>query len=286
MGERGRARGPFDTGVRRASIAADTSRSTENSNAGGPHDLCRIVRGHAYAAVNRIRFHRRSGDCPAARGQDHWVATWATALVARPLPPPGAPGQGGPPPNAGWRRSGSGAAAQARPGAPPANAGPRPGFPPPATVTNQTIRQIVHTSIGGDRVRVVLSNAFGTTPLEVGAAMSHCATRLGRRRRVGEAAHVWRERESVDPSGCDARERRGRPEASAAHGPRDRPLPAGGPRHRPLAGDDSQRRVANELPFGERRPHGRPGVQSRGESGRMVPPRTRRGRGARGAARS
>ena len=38
------------------------------------------------------------------------------------------------------------------------------------TASNQTLRQVVHTSIGGDRVRVVLSNAFGTTPLEVAAA--------------------------------------------------------------------------------------------------------------------
>jgi lysophospholipase L1-like esterase len=36
--------------------------------------------------------------------------------------------------------------------------------------TNQTLRQIIHTSIGGSRVRVVLSNAYGTTPLTVGAA--------------------------------------------------------------------------------------------------------------------
>jgi lysophospholipase L1-like esterase len=35
---------------------------------------------------------------------------------------------------------------------------------------NQTLRQIVHTSVGGRRVRVVLSNAFGSTPLTVGAA--------------------------------------------------------------------------------------------------------------------
>jgi lysophospholipase L1-like esterase len=40
---------------------------------------------------------------------------------------------------------------------------------------NQTIRQIVRTSIGGNRVRVVLSNAFGTAPIEVGAG--HVALR-------------------------------------------------------------------------------------------------------------
>lgn len=35
---------------------------------------------------------------------------------------------------------------------------------------NQTVREIVHTSIGGDTVRVRLSNAFGTEPVEIGAA--------------------------------------------------------------------------------------------------------------------
>ena len=72
----------------------------------------------------------------------HWVATWATALVSRPsqAPPPAAvPNPGG-----------------------PAQAPPR--------FSNQTLRQIVHTSIGGQRVRVVLSNVFGTAPLAVGAA--------------------------------------------------------------------------------------------------------------------
>jgi lysophospholipase L1-like esterase len=36
--------------------------------------------------------------------------------------------------------------------------------------TNQTLRQIVHASIGGSRARVVLSNAYGTAPLTIGAA--------------------------------------------------------------------------------------------------------------------
>ena len=66
---------------------------------------------------------------------DHWVGTWATAVVPRPQAAPGA-GRG----------------------------------PAPLNFNNQTLRQIVHTSLGGDRVRVVLSNAFGTAPLQVGAA--------------------------------------------------------------------------------------------------------------------
>ena len=36
--------------------------------------------------------------------------------------------------------------------------------------SNQTLRHITHVSIGGDRVRVRLSNAYGTQPLVIGAA--------------------------------------------------------------------------------------------------------------------
>jgi len=42
-------------------------------------------------------------------------------------------------------------------------------------LNNQTLRQIVHVSSGGSRVRVVLSNAFGTMPIDIGAA--HLALR-------------------------------------------------------------------------------------------------------------
>jgi lysophospholipase L1-like esterase len=37
-------------------------------------------------------------------------------------------------------------------------------------VTNQTVRDVVFTSVGGDRVRVRLTNSFGTQPLTVGSA--------------------------------------------------------------------------------------------------------------------
>jgi lysophospholipase L1-like esterase len=72
----------------------------------------------------------------AARESAHWVGTWATAL---------SPGRAG--------RGGRG----------------------PINPDNQTIREIVHTSIGGRRVRAVFSNAFGTAPLSIGAA--HIALR-------------------------------------------------------------------------------------------------------------
>jgi len=43
------------------------------------------------------------------------------------------------------------------------------------TISNQTIRQVVRVSVGGDRLRVVLSNAFGTAPVDIGAG--HVALR-------------------------------------------------------------------------------------------------------------
>jgi lysophospholipase L1-like esterase len=45
-----------------------------------------------------------------------------------------------------------------------------PGCPSDVGLTNQTIRNVVYLSAGGDQVRVRISNAFGATPLNVGAA--------------------------------------------------------------------------------------------------------------------
>jgi lysophospholipase L1-like esterase len=86
----------------------------------------------------------------AQSGGERWVGTWSTSEVGRPQMPP--PVQGPPP----FMRN-------------ECPAGPRAasGF---MHVTNQTLRQIVHTSIGGNRARVVLSNAYGTAPLTIGAA--------------------------------------------------------------------------------------------------------------------
>ena len=79
---------------------------------------------------------------PAAQSET-WVGTWATAVVARP----------------------------------PAAAAPTvaPAAPQALQIRDQTLRQIVHVSLGGTRVRVVFSNAFGTAPLAIGAA--HVALR-------------------------------------------------------------------------------------------------------------
>jgi len=72
---------------------------------------------------------------------EQWVGTWATATVARAPQPESAD-------------LGSAAARQ-----------------PTLNFKNQTLRQIVRTTVGGTQVRVVLSNTFGTTPLAVGGAM-------------------------------------------------------------------------------------------------------------------
>ena len=131
-------------------------RRTTRQAVGGPFPAAVIVSlalTLCSIALNPARFAQ------AGQSSEHWVGTWATALVGRapdgtaltPVPP-----------------------APATPAAqPPAAAAQAPQAPP--NFTNQTLRQIVHTSIGGERVRVVLSNTFGTAPLAVGAA--HIALR-------------------------------------------------------------------------------------------------------------
>ena len=118
------------------------------------------------------------GLAQGGRAAEHWVGAWSTAVVvATPVAapgagrgaPPGAPGQPAaqPQPTAAAPAPPAGQLQQVAPVGPPP--GP-PGPPPVRNFNNQTLRLIVHTSIGGDRLRVVLSNAFGTAPFVVGAA--------------------------------------------------------------------------------------------------------------------
>lgn len=86
-----------------------------------------------------------------AQTRERWVGTWGTADTWR---PPAAP-----------------VATTAPPLAPPAGAAP----PASLQASNQTLRQVVRTSVRGDRVRVVLSNVFGTLPITIGSA--HVALR-------------------------------------------------------------------------------------------------------------
>jgi lysophospholipase L1-like esterase len=133
----------------------------------------------------------------SGRAGDHWVGTWATAVVSR-LPVPQSPAQAlgaglpapqcfgqAPPESAATGSATTTAPASTTatpPGAAPGTAGRgqvgggRGGpLPAPINFSNQTLREIVHVSIGGDRVRVALSNAFGTSALAIGA--SHIALR-------------------------------------------------------------------------------------------------------------
>jgi len=43
---------------------------------------------------------------------------------------------------------------------------------PPTRIGNPTLRQIVHASVSGAQLRVRVSNASGTAPLVVGAALT------------------------------------------------------------------------------------------------------------------
>ena len=53
----------------------------------------------------------------------------------------------------------------------------RNGLPAPLAIDGQTLRQVVHVSLGGKTVRVRLSNAYGTSALVIGAA--HVALSAG-----------------------------------------------------------------------------------------------------------
>jgi lysophospholipase L1-like esterase len=95
------------------------------------------------------------------KGQERWVATWATAqTLVRPAAPANITAQSNTVPAPAANLSG--------PATTPQAIGAR-GF------NNQTVRMMVRTSIGGRRLRVRLSNAFGSAPVVLGAA--HLAIR-------------------------------------------------------------------------------------------------------------
>lgn len=53
-------------------------------------------------------------------------------------------------------------------------------FGVPELLGNQTIRQVARVSVGGDKVRVVLSNEYGTKPLKIGAGSVAVAGKDGK----------------------------------------------------------------------------------------------------------
>lgn len=123
--------------------------------------MSNLTRAASAAALSLLLFGQAAlAQRAASNAADmHWVATWA---AAEQQPRVAGPGRGAAP------------AANANAPAPNPNTPPRPA-PPPSAFNNQTLRMIVRTSLGGNRIRVHLSNAFGATPLQVGAA--HVALR-------------------------------------------------------------------------------------------------------------
>ena len=118
-----------------------------------------LILAHS-VAFSQNRAHARS---------EHWVATWATAqILARPIVQPF--GRGGPPPQG---RGGFPRGASGRQGW--RGRGNRPDGPIPPALSDQTIRMIVRTSLGGHRVRVQISNSFDANAVTVGSA--HLAIR-------------------------------------------------------------------------------------------------------------
>jgi lysophospholipase L1-like esterase len=78
-----------------------------------------------------------AGDACARTGSEHWVVTWGTS------------------PQLTEERN----------------------LPPPPGLTDRTLRQVLRVSIAGQRLRVHVSNAFGTAPVEIHAA--HIARSAG-----------------------------------------------------------------------------------------------------------
>ena len=125
----------------------------------------------------------------APKSGQRWVATWGTAQQA--FRGPSAPAAASPPASA---ATSAGTSSQAAAAIPPAAAGravPQRRFGIPAAVPglhDQTLRLIVRTSIGGQTVRVRLSQAFGAAAVTVGAA--HVAIRAAGAAIVPESDRV------------------------------------------------------------------------------------------------
>ncbi len=117
----------------------------------------RIMRpGVRIAMVALVGLFTLSGLAQAQDRGGQWIGTWSTGPLAADPPAP---------------------SAQAAPAGPFAT----------ARLQNQTLRQIVHTSIGGSEARVAISNLFGTEALEIGAA--HLALRADGSR-IGRGSHL------------------------------------------------------------------------------------------------
>jgi len=137
---------------------------TSNGRRGIRRTVSCVAAGVVVASLAHVGSDVRAQSGPA----DRWTATWGTAEVGRSQNPP-------PPPPV-FPPFMANARCPAPPAAPPAPGRGQTFAPLPyIQFTNQTLRQIVHTSLGGSKLRVVLSNAYGTAPATIGAA--HIALR-------------------------------------------------------------------------------------------------------------
>jgi lysophospholipase L1-like esterase len=130
-----------------------------------PQSVALVRRWHALAVCGALVLATSTlslvhGQTPA---KGRWIATWATAVTPRvDAPPPALSPPAAPVP----ARTPSASDPQTLPNGEPIPTGGQSA----AHFHNQTIRQIVHTSVGGSKVRVAVSNTFGTSPLVIGAA--------------------------------------------------------------------------------------------------------------------
>jgi lysophospholipase L1-like esterase len=95
---------------------------------------------------------------------ERWVCTWATAQQLTPAAfPDGSPSRSGPPAK-------NPAGQQSAPPQQPGGRGSSPiMFDMPSSLEDQTVRMIVHTSLGGRQIRVNLSNAQGRPLVQIGS---------------------------------------------------------------------------------------------------------------------
>jgi len=118
------------------------------------------------SALSQAALLAQSRNAPSA---EHWVSTWATGQSLAPsvFGGGGRGGQGAPqqgPPRTNPPQNGPG---QGRGNNPQGN-NPQGIIPP--SLEDQTMRMVVHTSLGGRRVRVQFSNAIGASALTIGSA--------------------------------------------------------------------------------------------------------------------
>ncbi len=121
----------------------------------------RAVKAICIAAVMTISvFAERYANAAISGGND-WITTWAASPAPR------------------W---------------PEGNPAP---FGVPETLEGQTIRQVARISVGGSKVRIVLSNEYGVGPLTIGAGSVALAGRNGALAGAGTARLTWGGRSSV-----------------------------------------------------------------------------------------